>query len=515
MKAATAAELRRIENEYMEEAGLPSLVLMETAAHSIALHVLKELRKGRVVVLCGTGKNGGDGLAAARHLAAHGLQTDVFLVGNAAPSEPDVCINIRALAACGVVLRRVTKAEEAAAVAEYIKGADLILDALLGIGLSGAVRPLCAEVIRVVNASGVPVLSVDMPSGICADTGRVMGAAVRAQETVTLVCRKRGHVLYPGVEFAGRVVLAGIGLPASALESVELDMLSAVEACTLLPVRAARSHKYQFGRVLSVAGCDNMPGAAVMAATAAYRAGAGLVMAAGTGRVVQMLQAGVKEAVTLTLADEGGTLCEASTQALAAEKAKASVVLLGSGLSDCAATEGFVEAFMRGINVPIVVDADALNILARHRDWLTALAAEAPVVLTPHMGEMSRLTGIPAEDLLEDTIGAAARLAKETGAIVLLKDARTIIAAPDGRVSMNPTGCSALAKAGSGDVLAGLIAGFAAQGLALYDAARAACYIHGLAGEHAAAEMSAYGVMASDLLDEIPSTIQYVLEAAE
>ena len=504
MKIATSAEIRIIEVDCMEKSGLPPLVLMENAAHSSALEILSRLPKGsRVAVFCGTGINGGDGMAAARHLFVGGLQTEVYLIGGNETLLPVIKINIRALEAAGLSYTVLNDESDI----PDLSHADMVVDALLGIGLSGDVRPLYASIIRAVNNSGKPVFAIDLPSGICADTGRVMGEAIRAQATLTFGCIKRGLVLYPGAEYAGEVLLDRIGLPPSASAHLPTEMPEAEDIRALLPVRAARSHKYSHGRVLSAAGCNGMPGAAVMAAAAAYRAGAGLVLAAATAHVTHILQSWLKEAVTLSMPDEDGMLCDRSALVLKAVKTEAQVALVGPGLTDSPVTEKFVGAFLEGLSIPTVLDADALNILARHRDWLTALTAHAPTILTPHMGEMSRLTGLPAETLLYDTIGSATALAAETGAIVLLKDARTIIASPDGRISINPTGCNALAKAGSGDVLAGLIAGFAAQGCGLFEAAQIACYVHGLAGERAAETLSVYGVTASELLDIIPSVL--------
>jgi len=508
MKIVTAAEIRQIEASYMEKSWLPPLVLMETAARGAANHVLARFPKGRVAVLCGAGVNGGDGLAAARFLAADGLEVEVYLAGNPQNAPEVVKTAIRALNACGIVPRRIASVEDAAVLPPAFARADCIIDALLGTGVTGDVRAPLSSVIEAVNASCRFVFSIDMPSGICADTGRVCGIAVRAAQTLAIGTYKRGLLLYPGAEYVGELLLDGIGLPRAVFDNITTEMLTADEICALLPARPARSHKYTFGRVLSAAGCDQMPGAAVMAATAAYRAGAGLVTAAGTAHVIHTIHNWLKEAVTLILPDENGALCAESASALSG--VAANVLLLGPGLSDCPATEEFVGAMLRYAAVPTVVDADALNIAARHKDWLCEASGKAPVLLTPHMGEMSRLTGLPADALLADTIGAAAALAQETGAIVLLKDAHTIVAAPDGRVTINPTGCNAMATAGSGDVLAGLIAGLAAQGADLHNAARVGCYLHGLAGELAAAEKSAYSVIASDILDYIPAAFRQV-----
>jgi len=497
-----------IEVDCMEKSGLPSLVLIENAAHSAAMQILARQPKGRVAVLCGTGVNGGDGISAARHLFVGGLETEVYLVGASETLLPVIKFSLRALEAVGMTYVPINEEQDV----PDLSGVDLVVDALLGIGLSGDVRPLYASVIRAINTSGKPVFAIDLPSGICADTGRVMGEAVRADVTLTYGCVKRGLVLYPGAEYAGEVLLDRIGLPVTASAHLSTEMPEASDIRKLLPPRAARSHKYSYGRVLVAAGCDNMPGAAIMAASAAYRAGAGLVTAAVTAHVARTLHGWLKEAVTLVVPDDSGFLCDRSAIAMMKAKEEAKVAVLGPGLSDCPVTERFIGAFLEGLTVPIVIDADALNILARHRNWLTALTTHAPTILTPHMGEMSRLTGTPAETLLYDTINQATSLAVSTGAIVLLKDARTIIAAPDGRVSINPTGCNALAKAGSGDVLAGLIAGFAAQGAGLFEAAQIACYVHGLAGERAAEALSAYGVTASELLETIPAVIREIIE---
>ena len=508
MKLITAEEARHAEREWMQSTGLPALVLIENAARAVAQKAACMCPSGRMAVVCGGGTNGADGLAAARMLAAAGRQVAVFSIGTAR-EDGDAAVCMKALKAFGVAPRMVGESDMDALLAS-LREADLVIDALLGTGLAGAVKALQASAIHAMNACGRPILAVDMPSGVCADTGGARGAAVKAAAVVTFGAVKRGLMLHPGAYLAGEVVLADIGLPPYAFAAVATETLCAGDVRQLLPYRAPRAHKYSVGSVLSVAGCDRMTGAAVLAASAAYRAGAGLVTAAGTERVVSVLQGRLPEALTLALPSEAGA--PRVSGALTAAKARASAVLLGPGLSDCAASESFVLQFIEGVQAPVVLDADALNILARHKAALHALTAETPVVLTPHMAEMSRLTGIPAEALLDDTIGAATGLARETNAVVALKDACTVIAAPDGRVTVNATGCNALAKAGAGDVLAGTIAALLAQGLCAYDAARVGCYIHGLAGQRAAAAKSIYGVNASDIVDWLPETMQYIIE---
>jgi len=498
-------------------AGTPGERLMERAGAGVADAL--ERRWGallalRVLVLAGGGNNGGDGFVAARLLQARGAVVRVALCADRARVAGDARAMLERAEAAGV---HVTC--DPAAVAAAFDRWDFVVDALLGTGAEGAPRGAIAEGCRVLaeqRERGARVVAVDLPTGVSSDDGSVAEGAVRANVTVTFGHARRGHWLWPGRGYCGEVETVDIGLvdPREAgVQPAELATLPAL--APLVPVRDPRAHKGSTGRVLLVGGAPGMTGALVLAARAAARAGAGYVRLAAPASLQQTLASHVVEQMVIACGeDEHRALTSTALPAIFAEVEKADAVGIGPGLSRFPHAAGVARELASRVRVPAVIDADALNALSPAEERLEPIlrTAAGPRVLTPHLGEMARLTGRTAEELEARRIDATRGWAQKWGAVVLLKGAPTVVAAPDGRVSVNPTGSPALATAGTGDVLTGLITALLAQGLAPFDAARLGAYAHGLAGEVAADSVGELGMLASDLLERIPRVLARIRE---
>ncbi len=487
-------------------AGTPAHVLMERAgagAVRVILDCFPQLRrKGRrVLIVAGTGNNGGDGLVIARLLAKRGALVEVALFGLGTALRGDAARNLAAYRRVRKPLREVVDGAGVARVAVAAARADLIVDALFGTGLNRAVQGLAAQLIEAVNGCGTPVLAVDIPSGLDADTGQVLGTATQAAATATFGFAKLGQVQHPGVDYCGTLAVVDIGLAAAALAAAppRAALLDAAGMAALLPQRDAEVHKGRCGPVLVLAGSFGHTGAAQLATRAAGRAGAGLVTVVAPASLYAVYAAGVREAMTEALPDEDGRIGfdPVRLAVLAAGKA-ASVV--GPGLGTHAGAADTVRWLLAEARVPLLLDADALTLVAAN---LAALrGARAPLVLTPHPGEMGRLAGIDTAAVQADRVGVARRFASAHGCVLVLSGARTVIAAPDGFVWINPTGNPGMASGGMGDVLAGAIGALLAQGLTASAAASLGAYVHGAAGDAAAAD-GEIGLLAGDVAEAL------------
>ncbi|MDD5308097.1 MAG: NAD(P)H-hydrate dehydratase [Deltaproteobacteria bacterium] len=491
----TRAQMREYDRLASARFGVPGIVLMENAGRGAA-RVAAAMVGGRrrVAVVCGPGNNGGDGFVAARHLAAMGFEVRVLLAAAREAIKGDALANLAILEASGEAIENASGAIAAPRLAEC----DLVVDALLGTGVSRKVEGPLADLIDAVNASGVRVLALDVPSGLDADTGRPCGVAVRATATCTFGHLKRGLVVHPGVDLAGRIHVVPLGAPAAVTEMAGIDgvLLSEASARALLPRREADTHKGIYGHLLVVAGSLGKTGAAVMAGQAAMRAGAGLVTIATTVEARSLVESRCVEVMVEALGEES------IDELLDGKRA----VALGPGLSTAEGVREVVSGLLRSLEVPAVIDADGLNILASEPGVLGRVGA--PLVLTPHPGEMSRLTGRSVADIQNDRVGAAREAAAKLKTVIVLKGARTVIAATDGRVFVNPTGNPGMASGGMGDVLTGLVGGFLAQGVSTLDAALLAVYLHGFAGDRAAARLGQHALVATDVLAEIPTILR-------
>jgi len=483
MKVLTAAAMREADRRTMEELGLPGPVLMETAAMRVAEAVFAlKLKRGRVVVAAGPGNNGGDGLALARILTNGGLEVSLWSTVEAGGYRGDAAVQEGFLMRCGFPVGRLAEAEALQRFKEDLSGAALVVDALLGTGVNRPVEGLAAKVISAINESGAPVLSVDLPSGVYADSGEAPGCAVQARWTVTLACPKRGLLLYPGAALAGEVLVGQIHIPGFLLEEAPAEVFTAAQAQALLPRRPADMHKGSAGRVLIVAGSPGMSGAAAMAARAALMGGAGLVYLAAPQSICPALEAKLMEVIVLPLPETApGVIAAQAAELLLERAASCGAVAAGPGLIPAPETRALVEALLERCPVPLVLDAGALAALAGEPGLLRR-ARQAPVI-TPHAGEMGRLAGLDAEAVQRARPETALRGAADWRCTVVLKGAYTLIATPEGRLTFNPSGGPALATAGTGDLLTGLIASLIAQGLEPGEAARVGAFIHGLAGD--------------------------------
>jgi hydroxyethylthiazole kinase-like uncharacterized protein yjeF len=499
----TAAETRTLDRE-TEVRGTPIQALMERAGHAVAraaVTVAGGAYGRRAVVVCGKGNNGGDGLVAARHLARWGMGVDVVLLAEPAGSAPAAMLDRLRLA--GIVPRSF----DSSATSRALARAEVAVDAIFGIGFRGAVEVPAAEAIGMLTASGARVVAVDVPSGVEGDTGAVRGIAVTADVTVTFGAPKVGLVLYPGAGRAGSVEVADIGFPPELVRG-EIGLVEGADVARMLTPRLPDTHKRATGVVLVVAGSRTMTGAPVLAARGAYRMGAGLVTVAVPEGILPRVQAAITEATFLPLAEgPEGAVAGAAWDAVRDRLDDVDAVAVGPGLSIEAVP--FVRRLVAASPVPMVIDADAINAFAGRSGDLARRQSDA--VLTPHAGEFARLFGMPSRDVLEDRPGLAGKAAAETRAVVLLKGTRTVIASPDGEVRINPTGTSALATGGTGDVLTGAVAACLARGLSPLDAATAAAFVHGLAGEAVAAR-SAEGTTAGDVAEAIPAALVAVRE---
>jgi hydroxyethylthiazole kinase-like uncharacterized protein yjeF len=485
------------------ERGITAGRLMEKAGRAVALGAVR-LAGGaygkRAVVVCGKGNNGGDGLVAARHLKRKGLGVCVVLLDDPAAYHGPAATNFRRFHMADGRWRRCSPD----LLARELARADVAVDAIFGTGFHGPTTGDTKAAIGSVNETAAPVVAVDIPSGVEGETGAVRGEAVRADLTVTLGALKPGLVFHPGAALAGSIEIADIGFPADLLRS-DLSLVEEADVARLIPRRDPEGNKRASGTVLILAGSGSMTGAAILAARAAYRAGAGLVTLAVPQRILPVVESAVAEATFLPLPETNdGAVSDKAWAALSERLDDVNAVGVGPGLSTGPPTAELVRRVVAECPVPIVLDADGLNAFTGRGTELTARVSDA--VLTPHAGEFGRLTGLSSREVLEDRVGHARKAAAEFRCTVLLKGSRTVVAEPEGRAFVNPTGGPYLATGGTGDVLTGTIAALLARKLSSPEAAIVGAYVHGLAGR-AAAEEFGEGTVASDVLALLPATM--------
>ena len=522
MRILSAESMREVDRTAIEDLGIPSMVLMENAAIGVVDAIGDIYGEAEsAVIFCGPGNNGGDGLAIARHLAVRGYEVRIFLMtgrpdrGLRGDSEVQLGICRRQ----GLHIRDIESEEDLIEALEHARESDLIVDALFGTGLARPLEGLFAELVEELNDLEVPIVAVDLPSGLNGSRSTPLGTHVQADLTVTFAAPKMAHVFPPASEAVGELVVADLGIPPELVDEVEeaggaLYLLREEELVDLLPPREPGTHKGDYGHALIVAGSPGKGGAAILAARAAVRAGAGLVTAAVPEAVVNVVDLGSIESMTLGLPSRhsGQLAASAADRVLAAAEGK-SVLALGPGLGQEEETAEAIRRIALETTLPLVLDADGINAFAGRAGDLGE--REAETVLTPHPGELGRLLGIPTAEVQADRIGSVRRAAAETGAVVVLKGYRTLVATPEGEINVNPTGNPGMASGGTGDVLTGLIAGLIAQGLEVLDAALLGVYLHGLAGDLAAIEAGEVGMTAGDLLGFLPAAFQELAEDDE
>ena len=491
IKTISPQDMQEMEHAFLDGTGYPSLLLMEHASQAVVRVLAENVPQNACVLFVGGGgNNGGDGCAAARLWMQQGGQAEVWLLKSPSQMKGDAGTNALLLSACGARMRIVY-----GDVPDIPEGIAGIVDALFGTGLSKPLEGTELEIVERINSSGLPVISVDIPSGVDGATGKAMGLAVQATETVTFHRAKHGHFLYPGRELTGKLTISDIGILSEWDGAQGIDILEKEDASALLPDRPRNSHKGTFGHVLVVAGSEGMSGAAVLCTRAAMRSGAGLVTAACTFPSLSILQTGAPCAMARVVSDID-RIEAASAQALRELMNGKAALAIGPGIGRHEDTWQALLPLIES-NIPKVVDADALFLLARHGGKVGQ-----NTVLTPHAGEMAKLCGTDVQSVLDAPVESVQQLAGEMNCCVLLKGATTVIAQGE-ELSMNITGADAMATGGSGDVLTGMIAGLLAQGCPISDAARLGAYYHGLAGEQAAADLGSRAVTAMDICERI------------
>jgi NAD(P)H-hydrate epimerase len=515
MWLVTADEMRRLDHMTIESGRASGAELMERAGAGVVETM--ERRYGsllglRVLVLCGTGNNGGDGFVAARRLAARGAVPLAAVLGDPGRIGGDALANLERLRKLELPVRVVGSESALAELVAERDGWDLALDALLGTGARGRPEGLIADgvqVLRELDERGTRVVAVDVPTGVDSDTGTIARRAVRADLTVTFGAPKRGQYLYPGRAFVGTLEVVDIGLasPDETDGGLHVRLATPLAMAGCVPVRDPRAHKTSVGRVLVVGGSPGLTGAVALAARGAMRAGAGYVRCAVPAGLADLVAIKLTEAMPLACPETvDRTLAAAAHPRVMELAASADVLALGSGMSRDPESAGLARRLVHESPCPVVADADALNALAADPDSL-ARPGRAPRILTPHVGEMARLTGLGADEIESARIDVARRYAERWRCVLVLKGAPTVIATPEGDATVNPTGNPGLATAGSGDVLTGVIAALVAQRLAPADAAVLGAYVHGLAGDLAAAERGALGMVAGDVAEMLPQAL--------
>ena len=496
------------------DGGKSGIDLMEAAGCGVT-QVLENLLGGfqnrRIVILCGKGNNGGDGFVVARHAAQNGATVQVFLAASPTDIQGDARINLDRLPP-----DIVKSADDIEAVQQALANADAVCDALLGTGIQGSARGIYTDLINALASAKCPIIAVDVPSGLNADTGQIEGPCAAATCTVTFALPRIGHFFYPGRTYCGRLHLFDIGIPDSAIQGENLNtyLIDNRHCISLLPHRAPDAHKGDCGRVCILAGSVGLTGAAALTAKAALRGGAGLVTLGVPKSLNDILETKVTEAMTLPLPEVKKARCLSLRARSEIQRLfqKAQCVALGPGLGTHRETIALIRRLLHDLICPAVIDADALNALAGNIETLQS--CPVPLVLTPHWGEFARLTKNNIADIRKNPIAAARKFASEMGVTIILKGAPTIVATPKGEAYINPTGNAGMATGGSGDVLTGLLAALIGQGLNVSDAARLAVYLHGLAGDLASKTTGQLGLIASDIIENLAGAMHHLTSGA-
>jgi hydroxyethylthiazole kinase-like uncharacterized protein yjeF len=515
MKIVTAEQMRRIDQQCIK-LGKPTSVLMENAGKAVAAEArdcLGDIKQQTIVCLIGGGNNGGDGLVAARYLKGWGAKVSVYL-GSARPATDT---NLKKIKTQKIVCVDAKTDKNLKKLDGLLASASCVIDGLLGTGkmrpLEGVFQKALEKVNALKSAGKLKIIAIDLPSGMDADSGAIDPACPTADLTVTLAFPKPGLYQFPGAERAGEVKIADIGIPESLADDINIELLDVKWAVETLPKRPLDSNKGTFGRVMVYAGAPNTIGAAYLTCSGALRVGAGLVTLATPASLVAVVATKLAEATYRPLPEsKPGVVAKKGVDFLSEQSAQYDAFLAGCGLGQDPATLEFLGSLLKKKLPPLVIDADGLNILAKTPQWWQLLPDNT--ILTPHLGEMARLTGLSIEKIQANRVETARKFAQNWQKTVVLKGAFTVIAAPDGACRISPFANPGLASAGTGDVLAGVIAGLAGQGLKPYDAAALGVYLHGAAGDRIKRDIGDTGMIASDLLPALPLVIKQLKHRA-
>ncbi len=513
MKLVTSEEMRRIDKKAIEEIGIPSIVLMENAGLKVADAIERKygpLKGKYVYIFAGSGNNGGDGMVVARHLFNQKVKAKIFLLAEKKNIEGDAATNLAITEKMGIPMREITSPAFMESLEKELAKADIVVDALLGTGAKGAPRGLMKKVIDLINKHSKNTVAVDIPTGVDADRGEVRGEAIKAEYTVSLAYPKRGLYLYPGMDYAGEIEIADIGIPTGLEEDkINSELLTLSGISKKLFFRKPSSHKGSFGHLLVIAGSPGMTGAASLTALSALRVGTGLVTLGIPEDLNPILETKLTEVMTLPLPQsKDKTLCREGFEKIKDFSQKCKAMAIGPGISSTKQTKELISTIIDQLDIPLVIDADGINVLAGELSLLKKY--KASLIITPHPGEMSRLVGASVEKIQRDRIGFTIALATSIGAIVVLKGARTVIASKEGNSWVNLTGNPGMATGGSGDILTGIIGGLLTQKLSSLEAAKTGVYLHGYAADLAAQKKGEISLIASDTLETIPEAIRRI-----
>jgi len=510
-KIVTVSEIRNIDRRAIEEVGIPGVVLMEKAGLTVARTVMDFLGENngdRVLVFCGKGNNGGDGLVAARELFNKGFDVYVYIFTKKEEIKGAALTNLIIAENMGLNIEFVYYEKW---FDEFFIEGDIIIDALLGTGISGRVYGIIGKAIGLINSMNVPVVSVDIPSGLNSDTGQFEGDCIEAVKTVTMGLKKKGLVVSPGREMAGEVIVADIGYPEEVVnkENVSLNIPEEPEILRLLPTRRVNCNKTECGKVFILSGSRGMTGAAALASLAVLRTGAGLAVLGIPESLNLIMEEKLTEVITFPLPEtKQGTLSVKAKNKIMERLEWADVLAVGPGLSRNPETIELILSILPEVKIPMVVDADGLFPVSGRLEFFSHI--ESDIIITPHEGEFSRLMKTEIDEVLKDRIESTKKAASILKVNVLLKGSPTVISCPDRDTFLIPVGNPGMATGGIGDVLTGIIAGLAGQGLSMVDAGVAGAYLHGKAGDIARKEKGEMGLIASDVLECIPYAIESI-----
>lgn len=532
MKLVTSDQMREIDKITIEREKIPGLDLMEKAGLGSALSgkkLLDEKVKGKkVVIFCGKGNNGGDGFVMGRYLSKWGAKVEFYLLGKKEEVKGDALTNLKKVVSLRLPIKQVSKDKELPAEQK----ADLVVDAIFGTGFKGKVTGLEEKAVRLINSSKTKILSIDTPSGLDVDTGSVEGECVRANITPTMGLPKVGQFFFPGKSYCGKVQVVDIGVPQKVIVELKINLNLITEKAVrdILPKRPGDAHKGTCGKVFLIAGSTGMTGAAALASLSCLKAGAGMAILGIPYSLNDIMEVKVTEVMTKPLPDvrKKGALALRGLGEIMQALKWADCVALGPGLGQHFETVELVRRLVSRIELPVVIDADGLNAIAKDSTILDQ--TKAPLILTPHIGELSRLISVPIEEIAKDRIKYASESAKKFNCVVVLKGAPTIIGEPEGQIYVNPTGNAGMATAGSGDVLTGVIVGLLAQIMmtkksesgsvgqdikkTMLESALAGVYIHGLCGDLARNEKGEMGMIAGDMMEKLPEALKNLVASS-
>jgi len=504
MKIAGRKIVRGIDDTTINKYGVPGLILMENAGRAVSNVILTHYTAAaKISIFCGGGNNGGDGFVIARHLLSAGKEVTTYILKNPADYRGDASTNLEAL-------RKITKeVKKIGSSFSNYKKSDLIVDAIFGTGLSTDIKGLPKKIISKINSLRTPTISVDIPSGLDCDSGRPLGIAVKAASTVTFILPKTGITIYPGVDYTGKLFIADITTPKKLEEKIKSELITFATCKKMLKTRSGDTHKGTYGHTCVIAGSTGKTGAASLCAHSAVRSGSGLVTIGAPNSVIKSIEEKIVEPMSEGLSDNGkGYLNMGSLDdAVRILKTKTSLAI-GPGIYTNKETERFLIELLKKVKVPVVADADAINIIAKNKNILKKL--KVPVILTPHPGEMARLSGTNTKEVQENRIHFASDFASKYKCFIVLKGARSVVATPDGQLFINPTGNPGMSTGGMGDVLAGVIAGLLSQKYSPHDACILGTFSHGLSGDMVTENIGRSGITATDVANGFPAALNEI-----